>query len=129
MQIEIDFEVFKAITLLRKDEAMSPNDVLREVLKLGKKKAVAPPTAGVHYKGVFFPEGTQFRASFKGKTYRTLIKNSTFQDGAGKEYSSPSRAAYEMAGSTLNGWLFWECQRPGDTEWKVIDKLRRSDAA
>jgi hypothetical protein len=129
MQIEIDFDVFKEITLRRQDEGTSPNDVLREVFKLGKKKARAAPAAGVHYKGVFFPEGTEFRGAFKGKTYKTLIKNSTFQDEAGTEYSSPSKAAYELAGSTLNGWLFWECKRPGETEWKVIDKLRGKRAA
>lgn len=126
MQIEIDFDVFKALTARRKNENVTANDVLRELLKLGPKKR-GDNIVGVKdvvYKGVSFPEGTQFRATYKGKTYRTQIKDGSYQDFDGKEYTSPSQAAFLLAGALVNGWKFWECQRPGESSWQVMDDLR-----
>ena len=36
--IEIDFEVFKEITVRRKNEGITPNDVLRELFGLGPRQ-------------------------------------------------------------------------------------------
>ena len=71
--ITVDFDVFKALTLRRPSEDISENDVLRELLGLPRK---APrdmkiwPVAGDWLsKGVRFPAGTEFRATYKGKNY------------------------------------------------------------
>jgi hypothetical protein len=126
MQIEIDFDVHKAITARRKTESITPNDVLREMFKLPPKSTRSSSGSGdgVFYKGVHFPEGTQFRATYKGKTFRTEIRNGAYQDRDGVEYSSPSQAAFAFTKVSVNGWKFWECQRPGEAKWQVIDGLR-----
>ena len=74
--VEIDFEVFKALTALRTSEQDSYNDVLRSLLKLASKKFTQSPEqmsrAAQAEKigqtgGVNFPPGTEFRARYKGK--------------------------------------------------------------
>lgn len=126
--IEIDFDVFKEITARRTSEGVKPNDVIREALGLGPgPKGQATPSAGERPwtpKGVVFPHGTEFRATYKGETILGQV-----DDGAlvvnGKRYSSPSAPAVDIAGgSAVNGWRFWECRRTGETGWTLIDSLR-----
>lgn len=127
--IEIDFDVFKAITLRRPSETTTENDVLREVFGLPPKKAIptAPTAPGVGdwvTKGVRFPMGTEFRAIYKGQTYLGRV------DGGalvleGKRYDSPSSAAVSITGSNINGWRFWEARLPGQSGWKMIESMRR----
>jgi hypothetical protein len=128
--IEIDFEVFKEITVRRSAEDVTPNDVLREVLGLSKKQGFdsgpAEKTDGRPWttKGVTFPHGTEFRAMHKGQAY-----NSTVQDGAlvlnGQRFSSPSAAAVSITGNAVNGWIFWECRLPGKQTWELIKNYRK----
>src|SRR2546427_11386817 len=66
--IEIDFEVYKALTLRRSSEEVSYNDVLRGLLGLGQIRKSAgngsSPAAGDWLsKGVRFPNGTEFRTT------------------------------------------------------------------
>ncbi len=129
--IEIDFEVFKAITARRPSEDVTENDVLRELFGLPRRKPATPaapaPIAANDWvaKGVRFPAGTDFRAVHKGQTYLARV-----QGGAlvlnGKRYDSPSAAAVAVTGSAVNGWRFWEARMPGDSAWKMIESLRRS---
>ncbi len=128
--IVVDFEVFKELTSRRRSEEMTENDVLRELLKLPKPTqkngaaTVAEP-GGVAWvsKGVSFPHGTQFRATYKGKQHNALVK-----DGAlvmnGKRFTSPSAAAVAITGNPVNGWRFWECLLPGSIKWKLAADLR-----
>jgi hypothetical protein len=128
--IEIDFEVFKAITFRRAAEDVSPNDVLRDVLGLPKKEAGKATLEGEQKarpwttKGVFFPHGTEFRATFKGQTY-----SATVRDGAlvlnGRKFSSPSAAAVSITSNAVNGWIFWECRLPGKQGWELIKNYRK----
>ena len=124
--IRIDFEVYKALTIRRSSSQVSYNDVLRELLELGRTKSAAAPngTRGAWTaKGVVFPAGTEFRARYKGQMYEARV-----QDGslvyAGKKFATPSRAAMEIAKGQTDGWKFWECRRPGDTSWITIKSLR-----
>ena len=81
--IDVDFDVFKALTAMRSSESVSYNDVLRDVLRLGKPKQPLPPTpvngsavAGDWVtKGVRFPAGTEFRANHKGHTHLAKVEN------------------------------------------------------
>lgn len=126
--IEVDFEVFKALTLRRPSEDVSENDVLRQLLGLpGRKSAAVQPTAPAAgdwvTKGVRFPAGTEFRATYKGQTYLARV------DGAalvlnGKRYDTPSAAAMSITRNPVNGWTFWEARLPGQAGWKMIKSLR-----
>jgi hypothetical protein len=127
--IDIDFDVFKAITARRHDENTSENDVLRELLGLPAKRPQAPvPLVGNDRdwvtKGVRFPEGTELRAGYKGR-----IHNARVERGAlvldGKKFDSPSAAAISITGNPVNGWTFWEARLPGQAGWKMIKTLRQ----
>jgi hypothetical protein len=125
--IEIDFEVFKALTARRATANDSYNDVLRELLGLPpapngpspRQPATAKPWVA---KGVSFPEGTEFRARYKGQEYQAVA-----QGGAmvydGRRYKAPSAAAIAITGNSVNGWRFWECRRPGDSQWRPMVEL------
>lgn len=141
MQIEIDFEVFKALTALRENEADSNNKVLRRVLglqdnpgpvqlaeqRLGRPLGELDRAVlgfGVWFGQVHLPEGTKLRATYKGRTYWAEIKNGNWLGEDRKERRSPSDAAGAISGTNVNGWRFWYAQRPGDPEWQRLDELR-----
>jgi hypothetical protein len=128
--IEIDFDVEKALFMRRTSEEVSYNDVLRDLLSLGPKKApitLSSSTSGAKdwvTKGVRFPVGTEFRANYKGQQYYGKV-----EDGAllvdNKRYDSPSSAAVAITNNPVNGWIFWECRMPGHSSWKIIKSIRK----
>lgn len=154
MQIEIDFDVFKALTAQRESEADTYNAVIRRLLKLPSPNALAgqglkvgqmPPgshdgvfdgsiqntknalasiTKGAWFDNVHFPEGTQFSAIYKSKTYTAQIKNGYWVNESGTVSTSPSAAAGAISNTNVNGWRFWYCKRPGDHEWMRMDTLK-----
>jgi predicted CopG family antitoxin len=129
--IEIDFEVFKALTMRRETEAMSYNDVIRDLLNLGGTKAspisapAAPASTGEDWicKGVRFPAGSEFRASYKGAVHYAKVEGGALVVD-GKSVTSPSDAARLITNTSVNGWTFWECRFPGESRWKLIKGLR-----
>ncbi len=128
--IDVDFEVFKELTARRRSEEMTENEVLREVLGLtkparGSTAVAAADTAGVAWvsKGVSFPHGTEFRATYKGQQFTAIVKNGALVMN-GKRFTSPSAAAVSITGNPVNGWRFWECLPPGSTKWKLAAQLR-----
>jgi hypothetical protein len=130
--IEVDFDVFKAITLRRPSEDVSENDVLRQLLGLPSRKPssapVAVPAAGDWVtKGVRFPAGTEFRATYKGQTYLARVEAGALVLND-KRYDSPSAAAMSITGNPVNGWTFWEARLPGQAGWKMIKSLRKAGA-
>jgi hypothetical protein len=129
--IEVDFDVFKELTNRRKTESVTYNDVIRDLLGLDARKTpkIAPMQKGATFKGVVFPEGTQFRASYKGRTYTAEIRNGVWVDSDGSTRNSPSEAAVKITGKNWNGWRFWHCKRPGEANWQLIDGLRPSSLA
>lgn len=92
--IEVDFEVFKELTVRRTSESMTENDVIRSLLGLdgptSKPAADNESTGGNPWvcKGVTFPHGTEFRATYKGQLYTGAVA-----EGAlvvhGKRFTSP----------------------------------------
>ncbi len=130
--IEVDFDVFKQLTVRRETEDVSYNDVIRELLGLEQAKAnptaeEATPSANDWIaKGVRFPSSTEFRANYKGQ-----IRTGRVENGAlivnGKSYDSPSAAAVGITGGAVNGWRFWECRLPGKASWQLIESLRRRE--
>lgn len=127
--IEVDFDVFKALTNRRPSEEVTENEVLRELLGLSKRKQSAPasanPTPGDWIaKGVRFPAGTEFRASYKGQTYLARVEAGALVLN-GKRFDSPSSAAVSITKNPVNGWHFWQCRLPGEAGWKMIKALRK----
>lgn len=125
--IEIDFDVFKEITVRRKNENITPNEVLRELFGLGPREEPMAQKAqsGRPWvaKGVVFPHGTEFRGSHKGQMYYGKVDDGYFVLND-KKFSSPSPAAIEVTGTSVNGWRFWECKLPGRQNWQSINTLR-----
>jgi len=129
MNIEIDFDVFKALTLRRTTEDKSYNDVLRELLGLSPQKSSVPSEhvsghGGWVTKGVHFPTGTEFRASYRGQTYYGKVESGGLVVD-NKRFHSPSAAAVAITGHPVNGWTFWECRMPGKSSWQMIKSLRK----
>lgn len=133
-KIDVDFEVFKALTALRETEQMTENDVLRGLLGLEDKsnqlsdmeeidKVVQQLLGSWSVKDVTFPVGTQFRAQYKGSLHFGVV-----EDGAlvvdGVSCKSPSGAAKQITNTQVDGWKFWECKFPNEEHWKSISSLR-----
>ena len=135
--IEIDFEVFKKLTALRETEAVTYIDVLRKLLGINST-APSPASArveiqpfGIPYtpgawttKGVTFPADTEFRASYKGEIISGRVEAGALAVN-GERFESPSAAAVAVTGTAVNGWIFWECRKPGSTTWQMIKSLRK----
>ena len=139
--IEIDFEVFKGLTAELRSEADTYNDVIRRLLSLPDTQADALPgeidipglpavatnpsqASGIWLSNVFFPNGTVFRATYKGRTHRAQIRNSQWIDELGQVRTSPSDAASAISRTNVNGWRFWFVRRPHDDDWQRMDVLK-----
>jgi hypothetical protein len=128
--IEVDFDVYKALTLRRPSESVSENDVLRELLGLPRRKTAAsgddgPAPGGWETKGVRFAAGTEFRASYKGRIYLARVAGGALVLN-GVKYDSPSAAAMSITTKPVNGWTFWECRLPGQAGWRIIKGMRKA---
>lgn len=75
-------------------------------------------------KNVRFPQGTDFRAFYKGQTHAARVEGGALMLANGKRFDSPSAAAISITGNSVNGWTFWECRLPDKSSWQRIDALR-----
>jgi hypothetical protein len=128
--IQVDFDVFKALTMRRASEEVTENDVLRQLLGLSAHKGTAaqpsaPAPGDWITKGVRFPAGTEFRAVYKGQTYLARVEGGALVL-SGKRFDSPSAAAVSITRNPVNGWRFWQARLPGQAGWKIIESLRKS---
>ena len=123
--IEIDFDVFKKLTSLRENETDSYNDVLRRVLKF-PPRADPNQVVPVYWdcRGGTILIGAKLRARYKGATHHATVTHHGIEL-EGKRYGSPSEAAGAVTGTNVNGWHFWECQLPGETNWRDLSEQRR----
>lgn len=127
--IEIDFEVFKQLTVRRETESMSCNDVIRGLLAMPSTGQTQPelPHAGDAnawtYKGISFPIGTEFRCRYKGAVHSGRVVRDGLQIGTSLA-TSPSDAARLVTQTNVNGWNFWECRLPGEPRWRTLKALR-----
>jgi hypothetical protein len=128
--IEVDIDVYKALMIRRQSDATAFNDVLRDLLGLGADKIEGPeakPKEGEMswlVKGVSFPHGTEFKATYKGWEYNGRVENG-YLVVEGEKFSSPTAAAARIAGTAANGWRFWQCRMPGQEGWALITTLRK----
>lgn len=128
--VDIDFDVYKALTVLRTSEADTYNDVMRALLKLpplGKLPRVAEPTEGMAWvsKGVIFPDGTEFRATYKGQNVTARVARGRLRGAGDKVAGSLSQAARLVTQNSVDGWTFWEVKRPSDMKWQRSGTLRQ----
>jgi hypothetical protein len=128
--IEVDFDVFKALTARRSTEDVSENDVLRQLLRLPQQSAPAvksdsPRPEDWVTKGVRLPVGTELRATYKGQTYLARVTSGALLYD-GQRFNSPSAAAMSITHNPVNGWTFWECRLPGQGRWTSLKELRRA---
>ena len=148
MQMEVDLEVYKALTARLEYDGQTHNDVLRELLSLDSiaEENVATPAIskafeglaqvadswsrpaekGFYSRGLFLPEGTLLRAQYKGDVYSAGISDGRWMDQNGDEQSSPSAAASSITDNNVNGLRFWEAKRPQDSSWRRLEFLRNS---
>jgi predicted CopG family antitoxin len=141
-QIDIDFEVFKALTALRKSETHTYNEVVRDLLGLKKtfnrqisdigstmSQTFGPEGAqGRAVAGRFLPHGTLLRAKYKSLFYNAKILNGEWVDENGDIFPSASGAATAITGNNVNGLSFWETKRPSDSEWRKLSALPKTSS-
>ncbi len=145
-QIDIDFDVWKALTAQLEHEKQTYNDVLRAVLGLDAIQEFLPdtnspagpqaiigdefssmnalaPIIGFFSRGLFLPNGTKLRAIYKGNPYYGRIGGGKWIGDFGKVHSSPSMAANAVTGNSVNGLRFWEALRPTNSKWQRLDLI------
>lgn len=140
MHIEVDFDVYKALTARRDHEGHSYNDVLRDLLGLDSLVEPDLPTSpleatadalgksftlsGFYSRGLILPSGTLLRARYRQKEFFGRIEEDRWLDQDGHAFTSASAAAAAITGTNVNGLRFWEAKRPGDNGWRRLELLR-----
>jgi len=130
MDVDVSFPTFKALTALRKDENDSIDDVIRRLLDIPQRPAEiarcqTPETAtGLFLGGVLFPNGSSFRASYKGVPHFASVVDGVWVGADGVKRNSPSEAASAISNTNVNGWRFWEVMFPASNEWRLLDRVR-----
>lgn len=128
--IDIDFDVFKALTARRKSADTSENDVLRVLLGLGPAERSIGEAQGSAAladevwtsEGVDFAVGTKLRHRFRGGRIVQARITAHGVEYDGETHGGLSPAAAAASGHQANGWQFWELQtRSG---WRKADSLR-----
>lgn len=134
--LDVDFEVWKALTAMRRSEADGYNDVLRRLLKLDAAEPEPMPRPPSHpiiqgltrpwlIKGIVVPHGSEMRMTYKGVTYTATVKNGEMEFPDGRTFTTPSKAAGAITKTMVNGWLMWECRLPNSSSWVPLDALRK----
>lgn len=137
-QIEIDFEVHKAIELARRAFSESPNDVLRRLLGIKRSlpaqndsHALAEQKSGKSWrgKGIELPHSTELRMEYNGVSYEGVVRDGKWVV-EGATYGSPSGAANGVtvtkdgSKTQLNGWIYWQARLPGAGIWIPLSTLK-----
>jgi hypothetical protein len=137
-QIEVDFEVIKALWAERKSEEESDNDVLRRILKMPPKNAGGASKSGGSgsdskawaWKGVSLPASTRLRMKYLSQTYEGEVRDGKWWIND-RFFTTPSEAADNLARTrkgtrpSLDGWRYWYVKRPSDRDWIPLDDLRK----
>jgi len=90
----------------------------REPARAGAGKPSATPL------GAYVHGRLAIQMTYKGQTYKALIRSDGTIRFRGKVYRSPSAAAASITHRAMNGWSWWKYERaPG--EWVRIDEMRR----
>ena len=82
------------------------------------------PPGGAWFDGIHFPDGTLFRATYKGATHHASINDGRWVSEEGIVRNSPSQAANAISQTNVNGWKFWHALIPGGPQWKRLDEFK-----
>jgi len=123
LKIEIDFDVWKELTLRLENEQDTYSAVIRRILRLPNAPKKINPGKSWITGGVEFPEGTEFRAMYKKRYYYAKVEAGALVID-GQRFYSPSKAARHITNNSVNGWIFWECKIPEQDSYQVISLLR-----
>ena len=134
--IEIDLGVHKAIEARRRTFEETHNEILRRVLEVdeidrGERDGPALPTARVRGRGIFLtgrvvlPNGTRLRFRYRGEEHLAEVRDGRIWLN-NMPFRTPSGAAMSVTKNNVNGWRLWQVRRPDDSEWLVLDSLRRN---
>lgn len=111
---------------LRCTRATDPQRLVVSQRSLKRSKGISGGKSWLS-EGVEFPHGTEFRGTSKGKSYSARIENGDLL-AEGKPARGLSHAVQVATGTGRNGWLFWQCKRPADPAFKLVDQLRKKPA-
>ena len=75
--------------------------------------------------GLDLPHGTKLRGKYKGYIYQGRVHNGVFILN-GKEFLSPGAAAITITRNPVDGWLFWDCQLPDQSDWVNLYELKKA---
>lgn len=89
-----------------------------------KKKVRDPKECGPAELVGRFPKRVLLRATFKGETYRAILRTDGLIRYATKLFRSPSHAAVAVVKRPINGWWFWKYER-APRQWVRLSELRR----
>lgn len=133
--ILVDIQVLQFLESKRVAPVQTHNDILRGIIGLpptdddGEDKT-PEQSPGWSSKGVELPNGTKLRMSYNGQLHAGVIVQGAWHT-EGAIYRSPSGAAAGVARSRrgtqvdLDGWHYWEVQKPGSSNWIRLGKLRK----
>jgi hypothetical protein len=131
--IDVDFDVYRELTSRRTSEAISYNDVLRELLGLPPKafapdkqetRPTAPPVSGDwKARGGIFAEGTEIRLTHKGVVYQGRVDKGAFVM-KGKTFATVEELAGEITQGNPKEWIFWSQRKPGESNWTELKAFR-----
>lgn len=127
--LDISFDTYKHLTMLRSHEDETVDDVIRQLLKLPpatkqQQDAAAPVSKKAWvYKNASLPHGTELRATHKGATHLAEIVDGEWMQN-GVRQTSPSAAGFAVTGNGVNGWIFWKAKVPGQARWRKLATFR-----
>lgn len=109
------------------------NEVFEEVVKSGETVdailrmilEVKPSGDMITREGVIFPEGTNFLVWYKDRAYYGKVVDGKIEV-MGERFDTVSAAAVKITKRPTNGWDFWKCKRPTDSDFIKISTLRTS---
>jgi hypothetical protein len=130
--IDVDFDVHRELTARRTSEAISYNDVLRDLLGLPpkhwepEKTASRPTSQGWKARGGTFAEGTEIRLTHKGEVRQGRVEKGAFLM-QGKVFDSVEDLAEEITHGNRHDWIFWSQRKPGESSWTDLKAFRAED--
>ena len=129
-KIDIDFDVFKKLTVMRDGPDMTENDVIRKLLDLPPSQSLNPGSIqrcqekAWSWKGISLPEGAELKAEYKGQQYIAKIREGAIRYD-NRNYTTPSAVATAVTNTQVSGWRFWEYKISETEDWKPLNDLRK----
>jgi hypothetical protein len=134
--IDVDWDIYKMVETERRSFDEPHYAALRRLLKLPTLKTSPEPEVETGRAwvedGVEVPHGSAARMEYLrgSQVYEGRFLNGKLVVN-GKSYEALSAAASALAktkdGSkpSLNGWLYWKVQFPGETVWRSLEEMRQ----